>query len=105
MARICRCENRTCPSDAITPGYRRSGGATVSLRELVPVQELAGDDHLLDLAGALADQEERGVAVQALDRVLGRVAIPSVDPEGLGDDLVAHLRAEVLGHPGLEVRS
>jgi hypothetical protein len=60
---------------------------------------------LLDLAGALADQQERRVAVEPLDRVFSRVAVASVDPEGFGDDLVAGLGAEVLGHPGLEVRT
>src|SRR6266571_7708896 len=72
--------------------------------DLVALQELAGDHDLLDLAGPLADQQERGVAVQALDGVLGRVAVPAVHAQGVGDDLVAGLGAEVLGHPGLQVR-
>src|SRR6266511_579525 len=73
------------------------------LRDLVALQELPGDHQLLDLAGALSNQQERGVAVQALDRVLGAVAVSAVDAEGLGHDLVAGLGAEVLGHAGLEV--
>jgi ABC-type sugar transport system ATPase subunit len=41
--------------------------------------ERAGDDHLLDLVGALADGEDLGVAVEAAHRVFLDVAIPAVD--------------------------
>src|SRR6266581_7749177 len=73
--------------------------------DLVALQELAGDHELLDLAGPLADEQERGVAVEPFDRVLGRVAVAAVHAQGVGDDLVAHLGAEVLGHAGLQIAS
>ena len=45
--------------------------------------ELAGDHHLLDLVGALADREDLGVAVEAADRVLLDVAVAAVDLDRL----------------------
>src|SRR5215204_2068636 len=45
--------------------------------------ERAGDDHLLDLVGALADGEDLGVAVEAADGVLLDVAVAAVDLDGL----------------------
>ena len=42
-------------------------------------QDLARDHEALDLAGALADLGELGVAQVALDRVLGHVAVAAVD--------------------------
>src|SRR6185436_21057785 len=45
--------------------------------------ERAGDDHLLDLVGALADGEDLRVAVVAAHRVLLDVAVAAVDLDGL----------------------
>src|SRR5688572_33483439 len=73
--------------------------------DLVPLEELAADDHALDLRGALADQQQRRVAVEALDLVLLRVAVAAVDAEGVLDDLLAGLGGEQLRHAGLEVRA
>ena len=39
----------------------------------------AGDDHLLDLVGALADRQDLRVAVEPADRVLLDVAVAAVD--------------------------
>ena len=69
------------------------------------LQELARDDELLDLARALADEQEGRVAVETLDGVLRRVPVPSVNSQRVCHDLVAHLGAEVLGHPRFEVAS
>src|SRR6476646_4076447 len=71
--------------------------------DLVPLEELLADHHALDLRGALADQQQRGVAVEALDLVLLRVAVAAVDAERVLDDLLAGLGGEQLGHAGLEV--
>src|SRR5436190_5407768 len=71
--------------------------------DLVPLQELLADNHALDLGGALADQEQRRVAVEALYLVLLGVAVAAVDAEALLDALLAGLRGEQLRHPGLEV--
>src|SRR3712207_3273307 len=43
----------------------------------------AGDHHLLDLVGALADGEDLRVAVEAAHRVLLDVAVAAVDLHGL----------------------
>src|SRR5438874_12375871 len=73
--------------------------------DLVPLQQLAADQHLLDLGGPLADQEQRRVAVEALDLVLLRVAVAAVDAERLLGVLLRRLGREELRHPGLEVRA
>src|SRR3954447_15687973 len=71
--------------------------------DLVPLQQLLADHHALDLRGPLADQQQRRVAVEALDLVLLRVAVAAVDAEAFFDAVLAGLRGEELGHPGLEV--
>ena len=48
---------------------------------LVALQQLLADHHALDLGGALADQQQRRVAVEPLDLVLLRVAVAAVDAE------------------------
>src|SRR5881397_1611850 len=48
-----------------------------------PLQNLARDDHALDLARALADLHELGVAVHPLDRDVATVAHATVDLDGL----------------------
>src|SRR4051794_298060 len=73
--------------------------------DLVALQELLADHHALDLRRALADQQQRRVAVQALDLVLLGVAVAAVDPEAVLDALLAGLRREQLRHAGLEVRA
>jgi len=50
----------------------------------------------LDLARALADQQEGRIAVQPLDRELLAVGVATVDPRSLGADLVADLRSNSL---------
>src|SRR4051794_30887885 len=76
---------------------------SASALDLVALQELLADHHALDLGRALADQEQRGVAVEPLDLVLLRVAVAAVDAEGVLHDLLAGLRGEQLRHAGLEV--
>src|SRR5215210_5598719 len=91
------------------PGARGMGGGLPRGpgpdSDLVALQELAADDHALDLRGALADQQQRRVAVEPLDLVLLRVAVAAVDAEGVLDDLLAGLGGEELRHAGLEVRA
>src|SRR3954447_9244088 len=74
-----------------------------SSSDLVPLEELLADNHALDLGGSLADQQQRRVAVEALDLVLLRVAVAAVDAEAFFDAILAGLRSEQLRHPGLEV--
>src|SRR4051812_38902846 len=79
------------------PG-RRGRFGVVDASDLVAGDELAADDHALDLAGALADEQQRRVAVEAFDLVFLGVAVAAVDPEGVLDDLLAGLGREQLGH-------
>src|SRR4051794_34648657 len=69
------------------------------------LEELLADNHALDLARSLADQQQRRVAVEALDLVLLRVAVAAVDAEAFFDAVLAGLRSQELGHPGLEVEA
>src|SRR6202012_5446306 len=62
--------------------------------DLVPLEDLFADHHALDLGGPLADQEQRRIAVEALDLVLLRVAVAAVDSEGVLDVFLAGLRSE-----------
>src|SRR4051794_27475114 len=71
--------------------------------DLVALEELLSDHHALDLGSALADQEQRRVAVEPLDLVFLRVAVAAVDAERLLHDLLAGLGGEQLRHAGLEV--
>src|SRR5829696_5369912 len=73
--------------------------------DLVARDQLAPDDHALDLGRTFADEQQRRVAVEPLDLVLLRVAVAAVDAEGVLDDLLAGLGGEQLRHPGLEVRA
>src|SRR5687767_7062933 len=82
-----------------------SSAADATALDLVTLEELLADDHLLDLGGALADQEQRCVPVEALDFVLLGVPVTAVDAEALLDDLLPGFGREQLGHACLEVRA
>src|ERR671916_1824552 len=69
----------------------------------VLLQQTLTDDRLLDLAGSLTDEQERRLAHQPLDLELLRVAVPSVDAEGVLRDLLAVLAGQQLRHPGLNI--
>ena len=58
---------------------------------------------MLDLVGALAQDQQRRVAVEALDDVLLRVAVTAVDAHRLERGLLRDLGREQLRHPRLEV--
>src|SRR4029077_19444282 len=68
-----------------------------------PLEDLLADHHALDLGGPLTDQEQRRVAVEALDLVLLRVAVAAVDADAVLDADLARRRGEQLPHPRLEV--
>src|SRR5439155_6484212 len=63
-------------------------------------QDLAGDHQPLDLARALADLHQLGVAVHALDRQVAHVADPAMDLDRLVGHPVRRLAREQLGHRG-----
>src|SRR5207247_10124316 len=60
--------------------------------------ELAGDQDLLDLVGAVVDLEHARVAIVLLDRVVGHEAVAAVDLDGRRADALAHLGGEELRH-------
>src|SRR5215213_11982122 len=71
--------------------------------DLVALQQLLADHHALDLGCALADEQQRRVAVEPLDLVLLGVAVAAMDAERLLHHLLAGLGGEQLRHAGLEV--
>src|SRR5680860_1719667 len=73
--------------------------------DLVLLEQSPGYDRLLDLAGALTNQQERRISVQPLDRELFGIPVAPMNPQGLGADLVTCLRCEKLRHRGIEVAS
>src|SRR6185437_4978630 len=75
------------------------------LSDLVTLQQLAADHHALDLGRPLADQQQRRVAIDALDLVLLGVAVATVDAQALLGAEAARLRGEQLRHAGLHVRA
>src|SRR3954447_25069479 len=93
-------------SPRIRASFRKASlPVALKLLNLVALEQFAPDHHALDLGRALADQEQRSVAVEALDLVLLRVAVAAVDAERVLHDLLAGLRGEQLRHAGLEVRA
>src|SRR5262245_24525707 len=85
-----------CLTRAIAGWRKRSSGG-------IPLDQLAGDDDLLQLVGALADREERRVAVVALDVELLGVAVGAVDAHRLEAVLERGFGGEELGHAGFHV--
>src|SRR5438105_10846779 len=65
------------------------------------LQELAGDDQLLDLAGALVDAEGAHLAVQALDGGAAHDALAAVDLHRPVHDALGGLGGEELGRRSL----
>jgi len=74
-----------------------------ALRALVPFQQSARDDEPLQLVGSSADEQQRRIAVQTLDREVLRVAIAAHDPHRLEHHLGGGLAGEELCHAGLDV--
>src|SRR4051812_11345104 len=81
------------------------GSASVATMAVSPgsgLEHLVGDHHLLDLAGALVDLGDGGVAEVALDVVLLGVAVAAMDLQRLVGDALRHLGGEELGLRRLE---
>src|SRR5689334_15525005 len=64
---------------------------------LLQVQDITRDHHPLNLAGALANRHQPRVAVDALYRELGRVAVATVNLDGVARYPLGHLSGEQLG--------
>src|SRR5689334_11528213 len=63
-------------------------------------EDVAGDDHALDLAGPLVDLEQLGVAHQLLDGVVLGVAVAAEDLDRVGRRLHGRVGAVGLGVAG-----
>src|ERR1700684_2599186 len=70
---------------------------------LMTLQQLSADHHPLDLRRSLADQQQRRVAVDALDLVLLRVTVAAMDPQAFLGAEATGLGGEQLRHPRLQV--
>src|SRR6516162_402536 len=60
--------------------------------------DFVGDDEALDVAGALVDLADPHIAVDALDRETGDIAVAAMDLDRVGGDPLGHLGGEELGH-------
>src|SRR5947209_927155 len=69
----------------------------------VSFDQLAGDDDALHLVGALADDEQRRIAIETLDRELLGIAVAAVDAHRLDAVLERGLGRGELRHAGLHV--
>src|SRR5450759_3554387 len=87
----------------VRPARARLMVRTARARLLVFTDELAGDHGPEDVVGAFADSHQGSVAVEALDLVLGRIAVTAVDPHRLERGSDADLGGVKLRHAGLEV--
>ena len=92
-------------ADAGDVGGARAGAprraAAARRRSRLRRQHPVADDAALDLAGALEDRGEPGVAPVALDPPLGRVAVAAVQLHRLAGDPHGHLGGEQLDRRGL----
>src|SRR5215213_3957142 len=89
----------TPPSSYRVPGHSRPGRVAGSSGGALP-EEAAGDDHALDLVGALVDLGDLGVAHHALDREVLGVAGAAEELDGVGGDLHGDVGGEGLGRRG-----
>src|SRR4051812_22353196 len=89
---------RGAPESALLIGslaFARSHGVTI--------EKTARDHQTLDLVCAFADDHQRRIAVVALDRELGGVAVAPVDAHGFGRTLERCFGREELGHARFDV--
>src|ERR1700730_11021851 len=84
----------------LTIFYPRSAASTGCIAGSV-LGDVAGDDEALDVAGALVDLAHPDVAVDALDREIGDIAVAAMDLDRVRGDALGHLGGEELGHRGL----
>src|SRR5689334_13411075 len=69
----------------------------------VALEEVAADDEPLDLVGALADDHERGVAVEPLGQTGGELPAHALDAHGFDRHFLRRLGGVELGHARLQV--
>src|SRR3954465_14148389 len=89
------------PQDVPAPERRKD--VRRRLLDLVPGDQLAGDYDALQLVGALADDEERRIAVEALDGELLGIAVAAMDAHRFEADIHRRLGGEQLGHAGFHI--
>src|SRR2546429_9693069 len=102
-----RCEGRVAAAvPAAGAPHRRASTARRAWRFLQRARraELARNDRALDLVRALVNLRDLGVAHEALDGILARVAIAAEDLHGVGRHLHGGVAREALGHRRLHRR-
>src|SRR6266566_6959600 len=79
--------------------------ASANLRELlprpyfhIPLEQITGDDEMLDLVGSLVDTRYTQVAIPAFDRHFTSVAHTAVNLHHTINDTIGHVRAVQLRH-------
>src|SRR5262249_54864665 len=92
-----------CADCLYTAQYAASPLLRPTASRAVPLDQLAGDDDALHLVGALADHQQRRVAVEPLDRKLLGIAVAAVDAHRLDAVLERGLGGGELGHAGFHV--
>src|SRR4051794_12476398 len=106
-ARAASSAPRTWTTSVPAPGNGRSWTAVTRGTDSCPSgqraagEETVADDPLLDLAGALEDRGQPGVAPVPLDLPLGGVAVAAVQLHGLVGHPHGHLGGLELHHRGL----
>src|ERR1051326_2563429 len=75
----------------------------VPLTGRVALEQMPRDDEPLQLVGAAADEEQRGVAIIAFDRKVLREPVAAEDAHGLERDFGGGLRRKQLRHARLHV--
>src|SRR5208283_2077211 len=87
----------------VTPSSGRFAVIAQSPSNPVTLDQALGDNQALHLIGALADHQQRRVAVQPLDHELAAVPVAAEDAHRLGGVLHCRFGREQLRHPGLVV--
>src|SRR6266478_4802160 len=86
-------KRKSCNQDWL--GYQEpapAGGSYKTAQARLPtlLEQIAGDDHALDFAGAFVNGDDAGVAVHALDIGLTRITDAAMNLHGFVDDTIGH---------------
>src|SRR5260370_12234370 len=78
---------------------------SLSQLQFIPLQQLAGDQQALDLAGSLADEHKGRVTVIALDIELFGIAKAAMDAHRFGRDFLTQCGGKEFGHASCQVEA
>src|SRR5260370_15520525 len=76
---------------------------SLSQLQFIPLQQLAGDQQALDLAGSFSDEHKGRFTVIALDIELFGVAKAAMNAHRFERDFLAHLSGKEFGHASFQV--